>query len=70
MAKPQTHEHPSLVRLAENDESAVDMCECGTLQLHVGGLSLRLPPEVVVNLARTLTAALARRQAILAGRAN
>jgi hypothetical protein len=70
MAKPSKIEHPTLIRLAENDESAVDMCDCGTLQLHLGGLSLRLPPDVVVNLARTLTAALARRQAILAGRIN
>jgi hypothetical protein len=56
------------VRLAESDYAAVDMCHCGTLQVHLGDLSLRLPAELVLSLTRTLTAALARRQSILVAR--
>jgi len=56
------------VRLAESDYAAVDMCHCGALQVHLGDLSLRLPPELVLSLTRTLTVALARRQSILTER--
>jgi len=58
-------DHTTNVRLAESDHAAVDMCHCGTLQVHLGDLSLRLPPDLVLCLTRTLTAALARRQSIL-----
>jgi len=58
------------VRLAESDYAAVDMCHCGALQVHLGDLSLRLPPDLVLSLTRTLTVALARRQAILSERAD
>ena len=70
MNDPSKTEHTSNVRLAESDAVAVDMCGCGTLQVHLGDLSLRLPPEVVVGLMRTLGVALARRHTILAARAN
>ena len=63
-------EHKSNVRLAECEYAAVDMCDCGALQVHLGDLSLRLPPELVQALTRTLSAALSRRQAILTERAN
>jgi len=53
------------VRLAESDSVTVDMCQCGTLQVHLGALSLRLSPDLVLGLTRTLTVALARRQSIL-----
>lgn len=59
-------DHSNYVRLAENEAVAVDMCRCGSLQVHLGELSLRLPPEVVTNLVRTLGAALTRRQTLLA----
>ncbi len=46
------------------------MCHCGALQLHLGDLSLRLPPDLVLSLTRTLTVALARRQSILTERTD
>lgn len=58
------------VRLAEGDYVAVDMCHCGTLQLHLGDLSLRLPPDLVLSLTRTLSVALARRQKLLTERGD
>ncbi len=61
-------DHATNVRLAESDYAAVDMCHCGALQLHLGDLSLRLPPDLVLSLTRTLTVALARRQSILTER--
>jgi len=70
MPKPSETEHASNVRLAESDHAAVDMCHCGTLQVHLGDLSLRLPAELVLSLTRTLTVALARRQSILSERAG
>lgn len=68
MSKSSNPEHATNVRLAESDYAAVDMCHCGALQLHLGDLSLRLPPELVLSLTRTLTVALARRQSILTER--
>ncbi|MEI9939156.1 MAG: hypothetical protein WDO69_18200 [Pseudomonadota bacterium] len=65
MSNPSKTEHATNVRLAESDYAAVDMCHCGALQLHLGDLSLRLPPDLVLSLTRTLTVALARRQSIL-----
>ena len=58
-------DHATNIRLAESEHAAVDMCHCGELKLHLGGLSLRLPPDLAQSLARTLTLALARRQSIL-----
>ena len=69
MANTANSDHSSNVRLAESEAVAVDMCGCGTLQVHLGDLSLRLPAEMVANLIRTLGAALAARQRILAHRA-
>jgi len=63
-------DHASNVRLAESDHVAIDMCHCGTLQVHLGDLSLRLPPDLVLSLTRTLTVALARRQSILSERGD
>jgi len=70
MSNPSKTDHATNVRLAESDYAAVDMCHCGALQLHLGDLSLRLPPDLVLSLTRTLTAALARRQSILTERAD
>ena len=69
MANSSNPDHSNNVRLAESEYAAVDMCHCGALQLHLGDLSMRLPPELVLSLTRTLTAALARRQSILNERA-
>ncbi len=65
MANPSKADHAHHVRLAESEYAAVDMCHCGALQLHLGDLSVRLPPELMLSLMRTLTAALTRRQSIL-----
>jgi len=70
MSNSSKTEHASNVRLAESDHAAVDLCHCGALQLHLGDLSLRLPPDLVLGLTRTLTLALARRQSILTERAD
>ncbi|MET0794790.1 MAG: hypothetical protein ABW061_24940 [Polyangiaceae bacterium] len=69
MANTSKADHTNNVRLAESEYAAVDMCHCGALQLHLGDLSIRLPPELVLALTRTLTAALARRQSLLNERA-
>ena len=69
MANTAKADHAKQVRLAESEYAAVDMCHCGALQLHLGDLSVRLPPELMLSLTRTLTAALARRQSILSERA-
>ena len=65
MTNPSKADHLDQVRLAESEYAAVDMCHCGALQLHLGNLSIRLPPELLLSLTRTLTAALARRQSML-----
>ena len=65
MSQHSRTDDTTTVRLAESDSVSVDMCQCGTLQVHLGALSLRLSPDLVLALTRTLTVALARRQAIL-----
>jgi len=70
MAHQSQKDHANSERLAEGECRAVDLCQCGTLQLHLGDLSLRLSPDVAHSVLRTLAAALARRQALLAERAN
>jgi hypothetical protein len=70
MSNASKTDHATNVRLAESDYAAVDMCHCGALQLHLGDLSLRLPPDLVLSLTRTLTVALARRQSLLSERAD
>jgi hypothetical protein len=53
------------IRLAECESIAVDLCPCGTMQVHLGALSLRFHAESVGRLVETLGAALARRQALV-----
>ena len=45
-------------RLAKGSLAAVDACECGMLQLHIGALTLRLAPCALAELASTLNRAL------------
>lgn len=45
-------------RLAETPLGAVDACDCGMMQLHVGALTLRLTPEAVSELGTLLSEAL------------
>jgi hypothetical protein len=48
-------------RLAESGCVAVDSCDCGMLQLHVGALTLRLASCAAEELFATLGEALAAR---------
>ena len=47
------------VRLAESSVAAVDACGCGTMQLHLGALTVRLAPSAVSELLSTLGTAVA-----------
>lgn len=49
----------SQIRLAEGSIAAVDACECGMLQLHIGAMTLRLSPCAASELLRTLSHAVA-----------
>ncbi len=69
MANHAKTDHERTTRLAEGEFAIVDMCNCGSLQLHLGDLTLRLSPDVVRGLMRTLGAALAQREALLNERA-
>ncbi|MCG8554672.1 MAG: hypothetical protein MJD61_05190 [Proteobacteria bacterium] len=46
-------------RLAQGAVAAVDMCECGMIQLHVGAITLRLEPRALSELLATLGQAVA-----------
>jgi hypothetical protein len=45
-------------RIAESAIAAVDECECGMLQLHLGALTLRLTPPALAELWETLGCAM------------
>lgn len=47
------------VRLAESAVAAVDVCDCGMMQLHVGAVTLRLTSDAVAELLGTLGHAVA-----------
>ncbi len=47
-------------RLAVGDLAAIDACECGTLHLHLGALTLRLSEDALSELVGTLGYALAQ----------
>lgn len=51
-------------RLAESSVAAVDVCECGVMQLHLGAVTLRLAPSALTELHSTLEQALAERAAL------
>jgi hypothetical protein len=59
------NQHPSestecpRTRLAEGSLVAVDACQCGTLQVHLGALTLRMAPCALAELAHTLNQAVA-----------
>jgi hypothetical protein len=60
-------------RLARGNLAAVDACECGMLQVHIGALTLRMAPCALAELAHTLNEAVtahARRFAPEAARAG
>jgi hypothetical protein len=51
-------------RLAEGALSAVDICECGMMQLHVGAFTVRLEPAAVSDVLATLGEAVAEYSAL------
>ncbi len=62
-------EHPlrqrcGQTRLAESSVAAVDVCDCGVMQLHVGAVTLRLAPSALGELLSTLEQAVAERAAL------
>lgn len=50
-------------RLAHGDLAAVDACECGTLHMHLGAITLRLNEEALNELVGTLGYALVQLRA-------
>jgi hypothetical protein len=50
-------------RLAESSAAIVDACSCGTLQVHLGPISVRIPAEELHALVATLSNALAQQTA-------
>jgi hypothetical protein len=46
------------VRLAQCELVAIDRCSCGALRVHLGALTLRVSPEALTQVARTLEQAL------------
>lgn len=51
-------------RLAESGVAAVDVCDCGVMQVHVGAVTLRLAPCALTELLSTLEQAVAERAAL------
>lgn len=49
----------SQIRLAQSSIAAIDVCECGMMQLHIGAMTLRLSPCAASALLRTLGEAVA-----------
>ena len=47
-------------RLAEGGIASVDACSCGTLQIHIGALSIRMDEGALSELVATLGQALER----------
>lgn len=52
--------HHSPQRIAVSSVAAVDACDCGTIHLHIGTVTLHLTPGALVTLARTLRQAAAQ----------
>ncbi|MGE0325336.1 MAG: hypothetical protein AB7S68_23625 [Polyangiaceae bacterium] len=50
-------------RLAQGELAALDACECGTLHLHLGAITLRLNEDALNELVGTLGYALAQLRA-------
>jgi hypothetical protein len=65
MKTNEKHHRPSgsecsRTRVAESLVAAVDLCACGTMQVHVGPLTLRMARGAVSELLETLSQALAQ----------
>jgi hypothetical protein len=60
---PPVHDECHRTRLAQGALAAVDVCNCGMLQLHIGALTLRLAPCALSELLSTLGQAVAAHSA-------
>ncbi len=49
-----THSDHQRTRLAQSTVATVDICDCGTIQLHLGSITLRLSRAGLAALATTL----------------
>jgi hypothetical protein len=54
---PESSDCPR-TRLAHGSLAAVDACQCGMLQVHIGALTLRVAPCALAELAGTLNHAI------------
>lgn len=54
---PPVHASCERIRLVQSELAAVDRCECGTMTLHLGPMSLRLTPDAIHELGRLLQVA-------------
>ena len=66
MRLPESNGHPARppcrqIRLAEGGVAAVDLCDCGVLQIHVGAVTLRMAPCALSEFIATLERAVAER---------
>jgi hypothetical protein len=50
--------------LAEGGVAAVDLCECGVVQIHVGAVTLRMAPAALTEFIATLDRAVRERTAL------
>lgn len=50
------------IRLAQGAVASVDACQCGTLQVHLGALTVRMTPPALAELEATLRTALREHQ--------
>lgn len=57
-AHPPLADDCARVRLADGPLAAVDACECGMLQVHLGAITLRMAPCALAELESTLRQAL------------
>jgi hypothetical protein len=55
---PSERRECTRIRLAESGVAAVDLCSCGTLQVHIGALTLRLDELALSELTATFGRAL------------
>ncbi len=47
-------------KLAQSDNASVDRCDCGTVTLHIGGVSVRIPETHLAEVVRTFGLGLMR----------
>ena len=46
------HDHGLRSLLASTEGASIEICDCGTIHLTIGALTLRLPQDLLASLAR------------------